>query len=167
MNILVLSDTHDHIENLRRLVLEVQGEIEAAIFCGDLCAPFMAAELARLNVPIYACLGNVDEDHIAMQQKGGESIHWTSLAEEYGEITLDERKIAFCHYPKLAELLAHEGIFDAVFHGHTHMAQDKKIGETVLVNPGALCGIVKGEYETPSYALYDTATNSVTIERLN
>lgn len=166
MNILVFSDIHDHLKNLEQVIEQTRDLVEAAIYCGDMCAPFTAREVAKLNRPIYACLGNVDEDHIAMQQLGGDAITWTPLAREFGEVELGGRKIAFVHYTRIAELLAQSSEYDAVFHGHTHVVREERLGESVLVNPGAVCGIVKGKYTVPSYALYDTETNSVEIKKL-
>jgi len=92
---------------------------------------------------------------------GGRNFTWTHLAQEFGEIELKGRKIAFCHYPKLAELLAKSGEYDAVFHGHTHVFREELHDETILINPGSICGIVEGKYQQPSYAVYDTKTNEV------
>jgi uncharacterized protein len=163
MKIAVLSDSHDHVENLRMVVTEIKGKVEAVIFCGDFCAPFMPAVLKELNLPVYACPGNNDEDQIGQVLRGGDNFHWTPLANEYGEVELDGKKIAFCHYPKLGELLAGTGDYDAVFYGHTHDHRNEKVGNTLLVNPGAVCGIQKGKYGVASYAIYDTSTNTAEI----
>ncbi len=161
MKVIILSDIHDHIGNLEKIITETKDQVGAVIFCGDLCAPFTAAVLSKFELPIYACLGNVDEDHLMMKERGGENIHWTPLAKEYGQIELGGRKIAFCHYPKLAELLAGTGEFDAVFFGHTHNVFNQKVGETLLLNPGAVCGIKPSQgYTGASFAVYNTEINS-------
>lgn len=164
MNIAVLSDIHDHIWKLEKVLKQIKERgVESIIFCGDMCAPFTAGILGSAKLPTYACLGNVDEDHIKMKERGGDKIIWTPLADEHGYIELEEKKIAYCHYPKLAELLAKSGEFDAVFHGHTHDAKNEKVDKTILVNPGAVCGIQGGIQGVASYAIYDTQTNSAEI----
>jgi len=163
MKVAVLSDIHDHIWNLEKVLKQIKDKVKVVIFCGDLCAPFTAPLLSKANVPVYACLGNVDEDHLWMKEKGGKNIHWTALAPEFGQVKLGGRKIAFCHYPRLAELLAKSGKYDAVFHGHTHFSRNEKHGKAILVNPGAVCGIQKGLPGIASYAIYDTKTNSAEI----
>lgn len=170
MKIAVLSDSHDHIWNLEKVVDQVSGKVDAYIHCGDLIAPFIPEILKRINAPGYICLGNNDEDHIAMKNVGGETISWVSIGNQYGEVTLDNRKIAYTHYPKLGELLAKSGEYDAVFHGHTHKMINEMVGETLLLNPGAICGISsevifgeKSKHDPASYAVYDTATNSAEI----
>jgi len=166
MKIAVLSDIHDHLTNLEKVLEEIKGKnIEAIIFCGDLISPFTTGVLAEANLPTYACLGNNDEDHIGMMKKGGNKFIWFHLSQEYGEIELDGKKIAFCHYPKLSELLANSGQYDAVFYGHTHMPRNEIIGKTLLLNPGAVCGInfEKPSYDKVTFAVYDTQTNSAEI----
>lgn len=168
MKIAILSDIHDHIANLKRSLDEIhQAGIGTIIFCGDMCAPFTAQKLGEARIPTFACLGNVDEDHIRMLQKGGDNINWTALSQEYGHVELDNKKIAYCHYPKLAELLAKSGEYDAVFHGHTHIARDEKFGNSILGNPGAICGIQEGRYEKASWGMYDTVSNNFEIVNIN
>lgn len=167
MKALVLSDIHDHILNLQKVIDSVKGQAEAVICCGDYCAPFSAGLLSSLNLPTYACLGNNDEDQIGLFKKGGPNFTWTNLSQELGEIELDKRKIAFCHYPKLAELLAKSGEYDAVFYGHTHVTRNETIGKTLLLNPGSVCGIIGGKIAVGSFAIYDTEKNRAEVININ
>lgn len=165
MKVLVLADIHDHIEKLQKVVDQVSGKVEVAIFCGDMVSPFTTGLLAKLDLPTYACLGNNDEDQVGMVKRGGAKFVWTHLSQEFGQIELAGNKIAFCHYPKLAELLAKTDEYDAVFFGHTHLATAKMVGKTLLLNPGAVCGInfSTAGYDPGSFALYDTDANSAEI----
>lgn len=163
MKVAILSDIHDNIWNLEKVLIFIKGKVESMIYCGDFCAPFIPPKLASLGIPVYACLGNNDEDQIGLLKQGGEMFNWTFLAEEYGQVELDGKKIAFCHYPKLGELLAKSGDYDVVFHGHTHNSVNETHGKTLLVNPGAVCGIQKGQPGIASYAIYDTKTNTAEI----
>ena len=165
MKIAILSDIHDHLDNLNQTLKEIEGKVEAIIFCGDLISPFMTGVLAKADLPTYLCLGNNDEDHIGMMKKGGEKFTWFHLSQEYGEVELDNKKLAFCHYPRLGELLAKSSDYDAVFYGHTHISRNEVSGKTLLLNPGAVCGInfEKSAYDKATYAIYDTKTNSAEI----
>ena len=169
MKVAVLSDIHDHINLLQKVLDYINGKVDAMIFCGDMVSPFTTKLLASANLDTYACLGNNDEDHIGMVKRGGIKFTWTHLSEEYGQVELDNRKIAFCHYPKLAELLAQSGEFDAVFHGHTHVSKNETKEKSLLLNPGAVCGISfeKEAYGKASFAIYDTATNTAEIIKLS
>lgn len=166
MKIAVLSDSHDHIWNLNKILSQIKSKVGAIIHCGDVIAPFTIKLIAYANLPTYVVLGNNDEDHIGMYKKGTEKFTWITVGEQFGEVELEGRKIAFTHYPKLGELLAGSREYDAVFHGHTHVVRNEAFGKTTLVNPGSVCGIIKGKTATASYAIYDTDSNSAQIINL-
>ena len=112
-------------------------------------------------------MGNNDEDHIGLLKKGGENVHWTHLSQEFGEVELGGKKIAFCHYPKLGELLAKTGDYDLVCHGHTHVVRQDTFGDTLLCNPGSVCGIKVGRPTQASYAVYDTDDHAIEIVNID
>lgn len=163
MKIAILSDSHDHVNNLQKVVDQIKNNAQAVIFCGDLVAPFSAEILSRSNLSTYLCLGNNDEDHIGLVKKGGDKFEWTHLAQEFGQLELAGRRLAFCHYPKLAELLAKTNDYDAVFYGHTHQSKNETLGKCILVNPGAICGIQNGKMGIASYAIYNAVNNQADI----
>lgn len=168
MKIAVLSDTHDHIWNTEKVLKQIKNSKVKVIFhLGDIVAPFMSKLLSKANLPTYICLGNNDEDQIGLMQFSSKKFTWIPLLKEFGEVTLGGKKIAFCHYPKLAQLLAESGEYDAVFYGHTHTPRNERINKTLLLNPGAVCGILNGKPSCASYAIYDTTTNSAKIIEIN
>lgn len=167
MKIVILSDIHDHIWNLEKVLEQIKDRVDAIIFCGDMCAPFTSSILAKANLPTYLVLGNNDEDHIGLMRKGGKNFEWIHLSQEFGETVLDSKRIAFCHYPKLGELLAKSGDYDAVFFGHTHKSSIKKYKKTLLVNPGAICGILEAKSGQAAYAIYNTENHLSKIVLLN
>ncbi|MBI3397392.1 YfcE family phosphodiesterase [Candidatus Woesebacteria bacterium] len=164
MKIAILSDIHDHVWNLEKTIKLLKKEgCEEVIFCGDMCSPFTARMLMDTKLKTYTVWGNNDEDHWAMVQNAGENFFAFPLSQEFGEIEIKGRKIAFNHYPQLGKLLADTGHYDAVFHGHTHRQYHKMAGRTLLANPGAVCGIVSGTPGLASFMVYDTANNSVKL----
>ena len=164
MKIAVLSDIHDHIWNLEKATKIIKKEkCSAIIFCGDMCAPFTVRLFVDLKVPVYAVWGNVDEDHWGIVKQAGELFICAPLYQEFNEQELGGKKIAFCHYPKLGELLAETKYYDAVFHGHTHRTYQKKVGKTLLANPGAVCGIVNGKTGLASLMIYDSGRNAASL----
>ena len=167
MKVAILADIHDHIWNLDKALKTIKaGGCENIIFCGDMCAPFTAKLIMNAKIKTYAVWGNNDEDHWAIVQSAGDDFIAYPLAQEFGETELDGRKISFCHYPMLANLLAGTAHYDAVFHGHTHKQYSKMAGSTLLANPGAVCGIVEGKPGLASFMVYDTDTNSVNLEKI-
>ena len=80
---------------------------------------------------------------------------------------IDGKKIAINHYPYIGERLAQSGQYDAVFHGHTHLVRNEKVGKTLLVNPGPVCGFKNGKDVPATYAIYDTESNSAEIVQIS
>lgn len=57
MNIAVLSDIHDNIWNLKKVLKQVKKEkCEAILFCGDYCAPSVVKLIIELKLPAYLSL---------------------------------------------------------------------------------------------------------------
>jgi putative phosphoesterase len=151
----VLSDTHDHISNLRHAV-ELAAERGAVLLvhCGDLVAPFMIQELAAFLGPVHLVFGNNDGDLLLLSRVAAQFPNIT-LHGQLGDIELEARRIAFAHTPELARPLAASGLYGAVFFGHTHAAEVEWVGDCLLLNPGDLMG----KDAPPSFALYDSAAN--------
>ncbi|MFW5904868.1 MAG: metallophosphoesterase [bacterium] len=158
MKIAVISDSHDHLENLRRVLARVRREgAEAVIHCGDYCAPFVLHELETLAVPVHGVFGNVDGDRHLMTRIALTELEHVELHGEMAELELGGWRIGANHYPQLAEGLAASGRFDLVAYGHTHEADKRKVGECWLLNPGEIMGR-KGSV---GFAMVDTEEGRV------
>lgn len=157
MKIAVLSDIHDNIWNLKKVLKCIKKEkCKAILFCGDYCAYSAVKMIIELKLPTYAVFGNVDGAHYEITKLVGNLSYYHQF-KEMAEVELGGRKIALCHYPQLAEGLAHTGKYDAVFHGHTHKARQEKIGKALIANPGEVMGM-KGKC---SFGIYETKTNEL------
>jgi len=155
MLVAVLSDCHDHIWNLEK-VLPRLAKAEVVLFCGDYCAPFTLKMLAEgFPGPLHSIFGNNDGDVYLLlsvaKQVGNVTFH-----QPMADLELDNKRIAVVHYPELGEALALSGKYDAVFSGHNHTAHTRTVGSTLWGNPGE----VMGRFGKPSFGLYDTSTNT-------
>jgi putative phosphoesterase len=148
----VLSDTHDHIMNVRG-VLALARERGAAllIHCGDIVAPFMLRELAAFPGPVHLVFGNNDGDPLLLSRTAA-ALPNVTLHGLLGVVDVDGARVAFTHTGELARPLAASGQFDAVFFGHSHAAETQWVGRCLLLNPGD----VMGKDARPSFALYDS-----------
>ena len=156
MKIAILSDIHDNIWKLEE-VLEGLGEAQELIFCGDFCAPFSLGMLAEgFRGPIHVVFGNNDGDKLLLSQVAAKAGNVT-LHGEFAELELGGRKIAAIHYPAIAAGLAASGRYDLVCCGHSHKYEAKRVGRTLLLNPGE----VMGRFGLSTYAIYDTETGEV------
>jgi putative phosphoesterase len=161
MRVAVLSDCHDRLENLEKVLARLDGA-EAVLFCGDYCAPFTLKMLAEgFPGPVFSVFGNNDGDAfllLAIAQKAGNVIFHQPMA----SLELDGRRIAVVHYPEFGEALALSGKYDAVFSGHNHTAEASTLGSTLWANPGE----VMGRLGKPSFGMYDTSTNAFEIQQI-
>jgi len=159
MLIAVLSDCHDNIWNLEK-VLGRMGKVEVVLFCGDLCSPFTLKMLADgvAPRPVHVVFGNNDADEYLMftvaKQAGNVTFH-----KPIAQLELGGKRIAVAHYPEIGEALALSGKHDAVFSGHNHRQQVVTVGSTLWGNPGE----VMGRFGTPTFGLYDTATGQFEV----
>lgn len=174
MHIAIISDVHNNLTNLKK-VLDycTQNNIEKIICCGDLASmetldflndnfdpPSVAAEPLQEPVIFYT-FGNMDNDHLK-NYDFADIYKKTRIFKGYGEITIDDRKIAFVHFPQKAKELCETGKYDFVFHGHTHKPWTEKIGNCILLNPGN----VAGEIYPPTFAVWNTENNKFELMRI-
>lgn len=164
MKIAVISDTHDHVWNLKKFVDQAKSlGIRHVIHCGDLVSAFMLEELAPLEATVHLVWGNNPGDRglvtRACLASGGKFIHYGVT----GEITIDGIKIAWIHDPHLAWSLAQTGGYRLVCYGHTHRWSEEHLKDTILLNPGEILG----KKESPGWALIETKPFSIERMRLN
>lgn len=162
MLVAVVSDIHDNLPALDKVIKETRKrKVKAVIFCGDLCAPFTGARLGDFGVPVYGIVGNADEDHLFIQAKAGDAVKLVGLGPQFGKVELGGKKVAYTHYPLIAEGLVAKGGYDAIFFGHTHRVHVGKRGKTLLANPGEVFGML-GDRGT-TFGVYDTKKNEIEI----
>ncbi|MAG28248.1 YfcE family phosphodiesterase [Candidatus Pacearchaeota archaeon] len=160
MKIGIITDSHDRIELTQKaLKIFKEQDAKAIIHCGDFCAPFMMNELAEFDGEVHCVFGNIDDRFLTPNRAKELGINFHG---DIAELEFDGKKIAVNHYPELAEALASTGKYDAVFYGHNHEADKKKINNTLLLNAGELMARKTG----PSIAIYNTETNDAEIIKM-
>lgn len=131
MKIIIVSDTHGHTSSLER-VMELHRNADVVVHCGDSRGEMADVKLKYPDKMYYEVRGNCD---------------FGSALPLALTFTLDGLKFMVTHghaynvkfgLESLARAAAEEGA-DAVFYGHTHIADDRVIGGVRVLNPGA-CG---------------------------
>jgi len=160
MKLAVLSDSHDHMNNILKAVSIINGRnVDALIHCGDYVAPFVKRWFDELNDAIkknfYGVFGNNDGEKLFLKQNLGQICEF---AENGNELILElgGKRIFVSHMPKqkTIDALANSGRFDIILSGHTHSLSNKKLDNGVLVvNPGEVCGYLTGR---ATFAIIDT-----------
>ena len=140
MKIGVLSDTHNNWERVSA-ALEIFRErgVEVILHAGDVTSPDMLALFEGWKLVL--ALGNMDRD-VSGLVAAAEAIG-AERPRAMHSLSLDGVRLALCHGSDdgLLRHLISSGQYDIVVHGHTHRRRDERIGNTRVINPGALGGI--------------------------
>ncbi len=156
MRIAILSDTHSRYGTIESaLELLAAYRVDLILHCGDI----EDADAVWLFPPnTHFVFGNCDLDRTAIRQ-AVEGIGAT-LYEPCGRLELDGVRIAWMHGDdrKLMTTVEQSGDFDYLFYGHTHVADERLVDRTRVINPGALhrvrqktflvLDVISGETET-------------------
>lgn len=157
MNILICSDIHDHITNLKTLLKHLQ-DVDEIIFCGDFCSPFVLGLMAHsFKGSIHVVFGNNDGDLFRISQVAAR-FEQVTLHGEVMQLEREGRKILANHFPEITRPIADSGQFDLVCYGHNHTFQIEQLSRTWYVNPGTLMGYAPGSDRNipATFALYKT-----------
>jgi uncharacterized protein len=139
----IMSDSHDNIDAIRKAVKIFNNEdLDVVIHAGDLISPFTALEFKKLDTELVAIYGNNDGDKEGLKAAYKE----TCILEEFKEISVEGWKFSIIHGSNQAivDSLAKCGKYDVVIRGHTHKIEILN-DETMIINPGEVCGYVSGE----------------------
>jgi hypothetical protein len=148
MKIAIVSDTHDNLTNLRKIISWLnENNFQFILHCGDVCTQATLYEMNKMfKGEIKAARGNmeIDLDHLPLVQ----------------EVKIDNKRIAFVHYYAKALQLVKD--HDLVFYGHTHEPWGETIGECRVVNPGTAAGM----FNKATFAIYNTETDKLELKIL-
>ncbi|NHJ20882.1 MAG: metallophosphoesterase [Candidatus Lokiarchaeota archaeon] len=166
MLIAVLSDTHDHRDNILKAVsIMNEKKVDALIHCGDYVAPFVKKWFNGLNESIkenfYGVFGNNDGEILYLTQNLGQICKFAKNGHEL-IIELGGKRIFASHMPKqeTIDALADSGNFDIILSGHTHNMVNTKQNGVLIVNPGELCGYLT---DKSTFAIIDTESMKAEI----
>lgn len=150
MKILIISDSHGHIANLKHVMGFAQKiKAEAIIHCGDWDNQEAAETVLSFDIPLYTILGNADVDSEVEDTLKFESKKFDPF---FLKFEIDGRKIGIIHQVKKDDT-RFEGL-DIVFSGHYHSKDEKMINFTKFVRPGAIINGI-------NFAVYETANNRI------
>lgn len=145
----IMSDSHDDMQRIEAAVEFFNSKgVAQVVHAGDMVSPFTFEILENLNCPFSAIFGNNDGDKLLLFQKSDGSVQPQPMP-----IRLGEREAMVVHEPTSVEALAKSREFDIVIYGHTHRPEVRKVGDTLVINPGKTARLHKG---ASTIALLDT-----------
>lgn len=160
MRIGVVSDTHNHLANVARIVELFNGaRVDRVVHTGDITQAKTLRALAGLEAPLVGVFGNNDVERDALEAACGE--HGFAFADPPLRLHWHERRLLVVHDPREleAEPLAE---VDVALHGHDHRHAVERREGTLRVNPGECAGHLPGHNRV---ALLDLATLDVDVLR--
>ena len=163
MKVAIISDVHDNIPNLKKVLDYCASEkIEKIICCGDL-ASIETLDFLNDNFSgdIFYCFGNMDDDYLRNTKLT--KYEKIKIFKEVGEAQIENKKIAFVHFPEMGEKLCKTGKYKFVFYGHTHKPWMENANHCMLLNPGN----VANQYYPPTFAVWNVENDKFDLVRIN
>lgn len=128
----VLSDTHDNVENIKKAVdIFNRKKVAIVIHAGDITSPFSLRPLEELEADFVGVFGNNDGDLLLLNDRSGGRLHRQPHILEF-----NDHKIIVIHEHHLVDALADSGHYNILIYGHTHKAEARRRGNTLIINPG-------------------------------
>lgn len=164
MKVALISDVHNNEVNLKK-VLDYCGkeDIKTTICCGDLASDETLKYLSEnFSGTVHYTFGNMDNDQLR-EFEFTKKYKNITLYSSYGEADIDNKKIAFVHYPNVARSLCEKNKYDFVFYGHTHKPWEETVNSCRMLNPGN----VAGEIYPPTFAVWETKNDKFMLIRIH
>ena len=162
MKILIISDSHGHIANLKTIVeIAKKGRVDGIIHAGDWNTPESVNIILSSGIPLYTVLGNADIDSEIdkILRKGSEKYQ-----EDFLLINLDDRRVGITHKPsnnknffQYKNHLAGQNL-DLIVNGHLHSRYESVETPVKIIRPGALVNGI-------NFVVFDTKNS--TLEFIN
>lgn len=163
MKVLVISDTHDNFYAIKKFLERVKNERMNYIFhAGDIVAPFTLKLFNGFKfIGVY---GNNDGERNLLRETA-KSLGF-KLEKEFEIIELEGRKIALIHGTErlIVDALVKSQLYDVVISGHTHKVEQQKMGKTLSINPGELCGYLTNQ---STFMILDLSNLTVEVQYLD
>lgn len=150
MKILVISDSHGHIANIKTVMgIAIKSDMKAVIHCGDWDNLETFDEALKFGLPIYSVLGNADVDPDLEDALRG---NCKKFDPHLLSLEFEGKKIGVIHYASFQN----EKLFDyrVIFSGHKHSKEEKMVNFTKFVRPGALINGI-------NFVVYETITGEL------
>jgi putative phosphoesterase len=141
MRIGVVSDTHNNLKNVRRIV-EIFNEqgVDRVIHTGDISQAKTLDVFAALNAPLFGVFGNNDQEREDLED--AISRHGFTFQDPPLNLNWASRTIIVVHDP--LEFDGHLSQQDLALHGHTHRYRLEQEDAQTIFNPGECAGMMQG-----------------------
>jgi hypothetical protein len=155
----VVSDTHDRLPNVERIVdLFAAAGVARVVHTGDVTQAKTLVALARLGAPVVGVWGNNDVERDRLEAAAAR--HGFDFAESGRELVWEGVRILVVHDPR--ELDRRLDGHALALHGHDHRHRVERRRGALVLNPGECAGHLRGHN---AVAVVDLADLAVEILR--
>jgi len=153
----IMSDTHDRVPAIADLLDRFASKAIARVMhAGDYCSPFSLAGFHQRGMALLGVFGRNDGDRETLSAYAARGMG-TEIYESPHSFEVGGKRVLLVH--DIAEVSSRSiESHDFVIHGSSHLQSQKKIGTTVIINPGEACGWIHGKCTA---AILDTDTGEV------
>lgn len=141
----VVSDTHNNIKNIKKIIyLFNKEQVDLVIHTGDISKARTLEIFSNLNSPLVGVFGN--NDRIEEGLKEVCEVYNFNFQEPPLSLTLENKKVAVFHEPELIEGYVKDNQdIDLILHGHTHRHREETVDDIIHFNPGESAGSMEGK----------------------
>ncbi len=148
MRIGVVSDTHNNLPNVARIVeLLNAAAVERVVHTGDITQARTLEVLSRLDAPLYGVYGNNDLERESLESAA--ALFGIALCDPPLSLPWADRHLWVVHDPRdfessLLEARARGEAPDLILHGHDHRYRLEDRAGTLVFNAGECAGHLRG-----------------------
>jgi len=153
----VMADTHDRVPAIADFLDRFAAKGATMVMhAGDFCSPFSLAPFHQRGIALHGVFRRNDGDRETLSAYAARGMG-TEIYESPHSFEVAGKRILLVH--DLGEVNARSiESHDVVIHGCSHLQGEKKVGSTLLVNPGEACGWIHGKCTA---GILDTETTEV------
>ena len=157
MRIGLIADTHDRVPAITNLLEKFADRgVSMVMHAGDYCSPFSLAPFHQRGTALLGVFGRNDGDRETLSAYAARGMG-TEIYESPHSFDVGGKRVLLVH--DLADVNPRSiESHDFVIHGSTHIQSQKKVGSTLVINPGEACGWLHGKCTA---AILDTDTGEV------
>lgn len=136
MRVGIMADSHDNVPMIERAcALFNTRAVQMVFHAGDYIAPFSLNPLNQiLECDYHGVFGNNDGERFGLQRTADGRVYPSPA-----EFAIDGWKVLVAHELTLLEEVASSNRYRLIAYGHSHCPEVRRVGGTLVVNPGE-CG---------------------------
>jgi putative phosphoesterase len=140
----LMADTHDRVPAVANLLEMLRDRgVSIVMHAGDYCSPFCLAPFHQQGMALLGVFGRNDGDRETLAAYAARGMG-TEIYESPHSFEVGGKRVLLVH--DIGEVRSRSvESHDYVIHGCSHLQVQKKVGKTLLVNPGEACGWIHGK----------------------